>query len=180
MTYVGFIRAVNVAGHARVRMEQVSATFAAAGCGNVRSYLQTGNILFECSTRECAARMERVRPALRGLMGEEPALVLRSIDEIDRLIDRSPFRDVRPDPRIKRYVVFLLERPNRVPALPIVSAKERLELVAATDREAFVVSRMKPNRFFGFPNEFVEAALGVPATSRNWSTLLKIVALTDR
>jgi uncharacterized protein (DUF1697 family) len=177
MTYVAFIRAVNVAGHARVRMEQVCTAFTVAGCDHVRSYLQSGNILFECSRRECAAAVERARRRLGRLMGEEPALAVRSIDDIDRVIARSPFRDAVADPRIKRYVVFLMQKPKRRPALPVISGKQRLEAVAMTDREVFVVSQLIPNRrFFGFPNEFVEAAFGVPATSRNWSTVVRLAS----
>ena len=41
--------------------------------------------------------------------------------------------------------------------------------------EVFIVSRRKKNGFFGFPNNFIEKELGVSATSRNWSTLTKIV-----
>jgi hypothetical protein len=47
--------------------------------------------------------------------------------------------------------------------------------VSMAKREVFLVSRLKPNGFFGFPNNFVEEALGVPATTRNWSTVMKIV-----
>jgi hypothetical protein len=44
-----------------------------------------------------------------------------------------------------------------------------------TDREVFVVSRRKKNGFFGFPNNFIEEALAVSATTRNWSSIIKIV-----
>ena len=44
-----------------------------------------------------------------------------------------------------------------------------------TEREVFVVSHRKKNGFFGIPNNFVEKELGVSATSRNWSTITKII-----
>jgi hypothetical protein len=44
-----------------------------------------------------------------------------------------------------------------------------------SEREVLVVSRRKKNGFFGFPSSFVEAELGVSATTRNWSTVRKIV-----
>ena len=62
--------------------------------------------------------------------------------------------------------------------MPIVSAKERLEAIAIEGREVFIVSRLKPSGFFGFPNNFIEAALGVTATTRNWSTVTAIARLT--
>ena len=52
--YVAFIRAINVAGHARIRMATVREAFTAAGCRKVRSYIQSGNVIFESSARESA------------------------------------------------------------------------------------------------------------------------------
>lgn len=46
--------------------------------------------------------------------------------------------------------------------------------------EVFIVSRRKKNGFYGFPNNFIEKELGVSATSRNWSTVTKIVAFAHR
>jgi hypothetical protein len=71
--------------------------------------------------------------------------------------------------------VFLAERAKRKPTLPISNEKERLELVGVHAAHAYVVSRRKPSGMYGFPNSFVENALGVPATSRNWSTVTKIL-----
>jgi hypothetical protein len=81
------------------------------------------------------------------------------------------------DKTIKLYIVLLAERPKRKPTLPIVDAKDGLELVGVYGAHAYVVSRRKPNSLmYGFPNSFVENALGVAATSRNWSTVSKILA----
>jgi len=44
--YVAFIRAINVAGHASVRMSDVRDAFVAAGCKDVRTYIQSGNVMF--------------------------------------------------------------------------------------------------------------------------------------
>jgi hypothetical protein len=49
-----------------------------------------------------------------------------------------------------------------------------------TEREVFVVSRRKRNGSYGFPNAFVEAELGVQATTRNWSTITRIVELLKK
>jgi uncharacterized protein (DUF1697 family) len=46
-----------------------------------------------------------------------------------------------------------------------------------SEREVFVISRRKANGFYSFPNGFIENQLGVPATSRNWTTVTKIAAL---
>jgi hypothetical protein len=73
-------------------------------------------------------------------------------------------------------VAFLAGRPRRRPPLPIIDRQERLEAVAIRGREAFIVSRRKATGIFGFPNNFIERALGVTATTRNWSTVARIAA----
>ena len=51
MTYIAFLRAINVAGHASLKMTDARDAFAAAGCRNVRTYIQSGNVLFEVPRR---------------------------------------------------------------------------------------------------------------------------------
>jgi hypothetical protein len=48
------------------------------------------------------------------------------------------------------------------------------------NRDVFIVSRRKKNGFYGFPNNFIEKELGVSATSRNWTTVTKIVEFARR
>lgn len=72
-------------------------------------------------------------------------------------------------------ITFLSQKPVRRPKFPLLSPKEALEAFAMVNLEVFTISRRKKNGFHGFPNGFIEKELGVSATSRNWSTLAKIV-----
>jgi hypothetical protein len=92
------------------------------------------------------------------------------------MVGKAPFGALETVTAVKLCVSFLFETPRVWPPLPLVSSREALELVALTRLEAFVVSRRKANGFYGFPNNFIEQALGVAATTRNVSTLKKIVA----
>jgi uncharacterized protein (DUF1697 family) len=51
-TYIAFLRAVNVGGHAIVKMEALGNAFTASRCHNVRTYIQSGNVVFESSAGE--------------------------------------------------------------------------------------------------------------------------------
>lgn len=62
--HIAFIRAINVAGHLRVRTSIVRDAFAAAGCRKVRSYIQSGNVIFESSEQKSAERLQKVRRKL--------------------------------------------------------------------------------------------------------------------
>jgi uncharacterized protein (DUF1697 family) len=177
--YVAFMRAINVAGHASVRMSDVREAFAAAGCRNVRTYIQSGNIVFESPAREAAAILQKARRKLRHVLDDEPDILCRTVREIEDLVRQTPFKNIDAGSGIKLYVAFLSQKPRRRPQLPLVSPKEALEAIAMSEREVFVVSRRKRNGFFGFPNNFVEQELGVSATTRNWSTITKIAAFVQ-
>lgn len=175
--YVAFLRAINVAGHARVSMSAVRDAFAAAGCRNVQTYIQSGNVLFESPRAEVAAVLRKLQDLLRVLCGEEPQMFLRTLRQVAQVVDKAPFSDRDSVSGAKLYVAFLARRPRRIPTFPVSSSKEGLEAIAMTDREVFIVSRRKENGFFGFPNNFIEERLGIAATSRNWSTVTKIASL---
>jgi uncharacterized protein (DUF1697 family) len=169
------MRAVNVAGHARIGMTAVREAFADAGFRNVRTYIQSGNVLFESSRAETATMLQSVHVKLRLVCGEEPRLMLRTARELGGAVEKAPFTARHLASGAKLYVVFLARRPRTIPAFPLSLPKERLEALGMTNREVFVVSHRKESGFFGFPNSFVEDRLGVPATSRNWSTVVKVL-----
>jgi uncharacterized protein (DUF1697 family) len=174
---VAFFRAVNVAGHARIRTAQLAKAFVTAGCRNVSTHLQSGNLIFELGSRAAAPALRRVRASLRSAMGEDPMIATRTAAEIQALATTGFPGVLRLSPLVKRYVAFLFADPPADVRTPVVSRKEALEICEIRGRHAFVVSRRKPNGFFGLPNNFVEAALGVPATTRNWSTITRIAGL---
>lgn len=176
-THVAFVRAINVAGHAIVKMDAVRDVFSGAGCRRVATVIQSGNIVFDLPARGQKAILDKVRRNLRALIGEEPQILMRTSRDLERMVARAPFKKFDGKKAIKLYVVFLAHAPARTLRLPLIDDQEALEIVAIGDLEVFVVSRQKKNGFFGFPNGFVEKTLGVPATSRNWSTILKMQAV---
>jgi uncharacterized protein (DUF1697 family) len=175
--HVALIRAINVRGHQTLRMDAVRAAFAAAGCKNVRTCRQSGNVIFEPPQMPRAAVRGQIRRVFRDRFDAEPQFLLRSAAEMQRLADGNPFSGVATaGPRVKLYVAFLFRKPQPAPTFPLTSSSDRLTAVSMAEREVFLVSRLKPNGFFGFPNNFIEEALGVPATTRNWSTVMRIAA----
>ncbi len=179
MNYVAFIRAINVAGHAIVRMSDVRDAFIAAGCKNVRTYIQSGNVIFQLPQEDATTLFQRVRVKLRDLHGDEPGICFRTAGELERIVRGAPFKRFKAESHLKLYVTFLLRRPRSKPRFPLRSSQEALEAVAMNNLEVFIVSRRKKSGFYGFPNNFIEKELGVAATSRNLSTLTKIVELAQ-
>lgn len=171
--YVALLRAVNVAGHARITSAELVETFATAGALDVSSFGHAGSLLFSAA-RGGAAIVTRVRDLLMRRHGERPQIVVRCARELMELVASEPFAASGAGPTDKLYVVFLTRKPRRAPKLPLRSLPERLTAFGLRGRDVLLVSSRKPNDFYGFPNAFVEAAFGVPATSRNWSTVTRL------
>lgn len=176
-TYAAFLRAINVGGRSKLRMSDLCAAFEEAGLRDVRTYIQSGNVLFTAAPRDLPAALRRIREALRARMAVSPDIICRTAGELEKLVAQAPFAGSKDEAGTKRYVTFLSQAPRRRPRFPLVSEKEALEVLGIAGRDVYVLSRRKPNGFFGFPNTYIEEVLGVSATSRNWTTVTKVVAL---
>jgi len=177
--YVALLRAVNVGGRS-VHKDALREAFARAGASDARTFIQSGNVVFGAEPGAVEAIVAGASRRLRPVLGAEPVVMVRSAAEIARLLRLGPFARTAAPASVKRYIVFLADPPVMRPRLPLLVPKEELDLVHVSRREGWVVSRRKPNGWYGFPGEFVERALGVAGTARNWSTVLKLAALLEQ
>ena len=175
MTHVAFLRAINVGGRGVVKMADLQKAFTAAGAANVRTVLASGNVVFD-APRAFGPVRDRVQRNVKGLLGFDPVIVFRTLPYLTGLVSTAPFGALVKDRTIKLYVVFLAGPPQRMTTLPLQIPKEMLEVRGLHERDALIVSRRKPNGFYGFPGDWTERELGVASTARNWSTVTKIVA----
>ena len=180
MRYVAFVRAINVRGHPLIAMPELCAAFQSAGCRNATTFIQTGNVIFDTAMTDPAPLFRKIHNRVRALSAVEPEIVYRSVSDLDGLARTAPFKGLEEDRSVKLYVVFLAAKPSKRPRLPLEDAKERLDVIGRSGLDVLLVSRRKPNGMYGFPNAFVEQAFGVPATSRNWNTVKKLLDRATR
>ncbi len=180
MTYIAFLRGINVGGKNPIRMDVLCALFEKLKLRNVRTYIQCGNVLFDSASTDSRELAKLIERQINQTTGHEVTVILRTLTELDRLLKLNPFKAIGADQDVMLCVAFLSTGSKTKPSLPCVFAKERLELIAIRDRAAFVVARRRANGWFGFPNNFVEKELQVSATTRQWSTLRKLAAFARR
>lgn len=90
MRYVGLLRAVNVGGKHKITMAQLRAALEAVGLEYVRTYIQSGNVVFE--SQEAAAVLQaEIEGLIHHRFGFHTDVILRTITEFDDLIDHCPF-----------------------------------------------------------------------------------------
>jgi len=178
--YVAFLRAINVAGQKLIKMDELARIFTAAGFKNARTYIQSGNVIFDATSANAVGLSKKIGRTLEDVLGFEVTVILMPLEVIEEIVKRNPFKKIKTDAEAVPYVVFLSEEPQRTPKLPLTSITENLDVFEVRDRAAFIVLRRKQNGSFGYPNKFVEKELGVLGTTRNWNTVNKILKAAEK
>jgi uncharacterized protein (DUF1697 family) len=174
--YVALMRGVNLAGKNKLPMKDLAAMFAEAGCTDVVTYIQSGNVVFR-ATEACAARLPAaISKAIADRLGFRAPVVMRTAGELRGVARGNPFLRAGAEPE-SLHVVFLADRPSpaRVATLnPERSPSDEFEVVG---REIYLrcpngVGRSK------LTNEYFDSKLATTSTMRNWRTVVKLVEMT--
>jgi uncharacterized protein (DUF1697 family) len=173
---IALLRGINVGRSRRVPMPALRELLTGLGYGDVRTHLQSGNVILtaDVSGEELERALER---EIAASLGVDVPVVVRTRDELADVVARNPLAGVADDPA--RYLVSFLSREPE-PRL--------LEELAALDLapEAFVVNGREiyawhPGGVHASPLARLLSGerLGVEATARNWNTVTRLLALVD-
>src|SRR5438552_19199303 len=105
--YIAFLRGINVSGQKLIKMEDLSRMFAEFGFHNVKTYIQSGNVIFETAEPNPDTLTEKIEQGLHESLGYEVTVILRTFLEVEDLVKRDPFKGTKADGNAKMYVTFL-------------------------------------------------------------------------
>jgi len=106
MRYVALLRGINVGGNGKVDMRELKAVFEAAGVSGVRTYINSGNVIFSADGEDTEALTARLEGAIRKHLGLEIRILLRDVGQMRVLVDAVPDTWTN-DASMKCDVVFL-------------------------------------------------------------------------
>ena len=109
--YVALLRSVNVAGHGRIAMNDLRASFEGLQYSGVTTYIQTGNVLFSTGSKGEAAIAAAIEQRLADDFGDSPAVILRTVPEFLRVAAASPYAKAGANPS-RHHVTFLATKPT--------------------------------------------------------------------
>jgi uncharacterized protein (DUF1697 family) len=173
--YVALLRSVNVAGHGRLSMVDLQQTFVTLGHSDVSTYIQTGNVLFRSPSRSIPKLAQIIEQQLRLDFGSAPAVILRTVPDLTRVVATSPFAKQGVDPS-RHHVTFLAETPSPQRLAAFKAPPSGRDELVIIDQEVYVHT---PD---GYGNSkltgaLLERHLGVITTTRNWNTVTKLCEL---
>jgi uncharacterized protein (DUF1697 family) len=155
-------------------MKDLVALIENIGSRNVKTYIQSGNVVFQHKEEDASLLSEKIGAAIKKSHGFEPQVLVLGPEDIERAVASNPFPEAESEPKTL-HVLFLASMPRS----PDLGALESIR----GDRERFA---LKDGFFYLHAPEGIgrsklaantERLLGVSATGRNWRTIRKIMAM---
>jgi len=176
--HVALLRGINVGGKNKLPMRDLAVMFEDAGCGNVRTFIQSGNVVFRTEAKDLARLQKRIEDAIEKSCGFRTGVVLRSSAELKDIIRRNPFAKRSGIEPNRLVVSFLTGAPAPESKQRIAQIKVGPEELVLDGRELYIYygggigsSKLTP--------AVIERALKVSGTARNWNTITKLLEMAE-
>ena len=170
------LRGINLGARNRISMPELREALEKAGYDDVRTYLQSGNVVLT-STASAADVARKVERQISKSFGLDIDVVVRSRAQLAKVVERNPLAVVAKNP--KRYQVsFLAAKPDSKVVRTLTDIAAPSEKVVSIGRELYAwhpggVARSK------LWAKLAGKDLGVTATARNWTTVTRLLELAD-
>ena len=173
MKYVAFLRGINVGGKNKVKMEILREVCASIGFENVKTYINSGNVIFETAKSDDKKLAEKLEKAIEKAFALNIKVMVRSFAEIEAIVKNNPFEGQFENDK-DLHVFFLDEELTAEKRELLLSNNNENEQFVVRNREIFCLLRVSVlDSLMG--KDYIGKKLKVSATARNWRTVNKIL-----
>ena len=175
-TCIAFLRGINVGRAKRIAMADLRKLVEGLGCANVRTLLNSGNVVFEASRPNSRKLASALEAAIQQSFGFSSAVVVVTAAELDAIIRANPLRGVAKE-HPKHLVAFVTEKSVLGGAKSLLSTSWKPDAIALGSKAAYLwcANGLIESKLM---KEFARVT-GDGATARNWATVLKLQAMAQ-
>ncbi len=177
-TVISLLRGVNVGGHRNLKMDVLREVYESLGFEDVRTYVQSGNVVFRTKGNKLMGLASRIEYAIENAFGFRPDVILRSCEEMKAVLGRNPFEGREGVEPNKLQVMFLAGEPCEDGVTKILGMKTDPEEVRVCGRELYIYFPHGMGKT-KLPLVAMGKALKTPGTCRNWNTVVKLVEMAE-
>lgn len=172
---IALLRGINVGGKNRLPMKELSALFVEAGCEDVRTYIQSGNVLFRTGSTDVEEISSVISASILSKFGYQVPVITRTARELQEIVQANPFVQAGAETD-KLHFMFLAELPDSAQVEALDPNRSPGDEFAVLGREIHLhcpngVARSK------LTNSYFDSRLSTTSTSRNWRTVQKLLEL---
>jgi uncharacterized protein (DUF1697 family) len=165
--YAAFLRGVSPMN---AKMPELKRAFEAAGFGNVKTLLSSGNVVFDARPASEESLQRKAETAMKEQLGQLFLTIVRPVTALRGILASDPYRAFRLSPRAKRVVTFLRGDPGKKIELPIELDGARILCVQGSE----VFSAYLPGPRGPVFMSLIERTFGKEVTTRTWDTVKKV------
>lgn len=173
-TYVGLLRGINVGGKNKLPMTDLAAMFVAAGCADVQTFIQSGNVIFKASAALAKRVPGLVAASISERFGYRTPVVLRSADQLREAIEANPFLQAGADEG-SLHLMFLAELPSAAAVAALDPDRSPGDSYVVRGRDIYL--RLISAADTKLTNAYFDSKLATISTARNWRTTTKLLEL---
>lgn len=177
-TQVALLRAVNVAGKNLVAMADLREMLEELGFTDVRTLLQSGNLVFQSNRLAGAALESKLEAETAKRLKVSCDYFVRTTAEWAKVVAQNPFLDEAERDPGHLVVMFLKAAADAKAVKSLVAAIQGPEIVRAMGKQLYIVYPAGIGRS-KLTNALIEKHLGTRGTGRNWNTVLKLAAMVQ-
>jgi len=170
-TYVALFRGINVGGKNSLSMGELVSIFESFGASDVRTYVQSGNVVFQIAQKSVSSLAKRIATEVKDRYGFEPHILIMSPTKIETAIKKNPFPDAETEPR-SLHLGFLAYAPKKPDVKKLQSLKKDSERFYLIEDVFYLHAPEGVGRSKLAASS--EKLLGVPMTDRNWNTVCRL------
>lgn len=172
---VALLRGINVGGKNKLPMKDLAAMFREAGCDDVRTYIQSGNVLFRADPVLAENIPSLIRASILSSYGYRIPVVTRTAGELQDVVKANPFADTGAEAD-RLLVLFLADLPDPAQVEALDPNRSPGDEFAVVGREVYLhcpngVARSK------LTTSYFDSKLSTISTARNWRTVGKLLEL---
>ena len=176
MKFVAFVRNVNLGQPGSPTRAQLESAFLLAGAGEAASFMSNGTLAFSVSrSRLAQGTARRACEILSDVCGLKEPVFVQSLVHLAQLAAEKPFADFDTSAISERCMSFFEPRAMAKLKAPLESERKDCLVFRIGEGEALSITRTIGGKA-GYPNLVLEKALGLPVTTRSWTTILRLVA----
>ena len=178
MKYIVFLRAVNVGGRI-VKMDRLKKIFEELKLKNVKTFIQSGNIIFETTEKDKGILATKIEKKLNASLGYEVLVMLRTDKELANIVSNNPFKNEVLDKDTRVFIALLYNKPNKETKNILLALENKNESFVLKKDEVYCKIRRDKKKHSYFSILLLEKKLGIPLTTRNQNTVNKIKTLIE-
>jgi uncharacterized protein (DUF1697 family) len=176
-TYICILRGINVGGNRMIKMDALRQLMSELGCSNVKTYIQSGNVVFQSEATEESILTQKISEAVTAKFGFEVPVLIINATEWAEILAKNPFLQDKSKDEAFFHITFLA-------AVPTEENKEKIKAGKSQDDDFYILDKAVylycPIGYSNskLTNSFLENKLKTTATTRNWKTCKELLSMS--